>query len=223
MSMRPARRWRSSALVNAMLASLLAICATAQASPDTYPLEKVHKGQTGYGMTTMSGTTPERFTFEVVSVVHNFLPKQDIILVKSDDPKMAISGFWQGMSGSPLYLDDKLVCAFSYGFRFNKVALGGCTPIEYMKREGDAVRRGKVFQAAGTSYKTVQPMAASLEDWRRLTPTVDAAAAMAALGPARKNWLMSAPLPTPVQRPESLEDQTMTASVPLSIAGFSAP
>jgi hypothetical protein len=66
-------------------------------------------------------------------------------------------------------------------------------------------------------------MAASLEDWRRLTPTVDAAAAMAALGPARKSWLMSAPLPTPVQRPESVEDQTMTASVPLSIAGFSAP
>lgn len=192
-------------------------------STEVFPVSKVQRGQTGYGLTTFAGTKPERFTFEVVSVVKNFLPKQDIILVKSDDPKMAVSGFWQGMSGSPLYLDDKLVCAFSYGFRFNKIALGGCTPIEYMKREGDAVRRGKVFQAAGTSYKTVQPMAASLEDWRRLTPTVDAAAAMAALGPARKSWLMSAPLPAPVQRPESGEDQTMTASVPLSIAGFSAP
>ena len=72
----------------------------------------------------------------------NFLPKQDIILVKSDDPKLQVSGFWQGMSGSPLYIDDKLVCAFSYGFRFNKVALGGCTPIDYMKKEGlDAYRR----------------------------------------------------------------------------------
>src|SRR5215470_13723615 len=142
------------------------------APPDTYPLSKVHRGQTGYGMTTFAGNTPERFTFEVVSVVHNFLPKQDIILVKSDDPKLAVSGFWQGMSGSPLYLDDKLVCAFSYGFRFNKVSLGGCTPIDYMKREGDAVRRGKAVQAAGGTFKTVQPMAASLDDWRRLTPTV---------------------------------------------------
>src|SRR5215467_12535400 len=192
-------------------------------STEIFPVSKVQKGQTGYGLTTFSGTKPERFTCEVVSVVNKFLPKKYIILVKSEDPKLAVSGFWQGMSGSPLYIDDKLVCAFSYGFRFNKVALGGCTPIEYMKREGDAVRRGKVVQAAGVTYKTVQPMASSLEDWRRLTPTVDAAAAMAALGPVRKSWLLSAPLPAPVTRPPAVDDQVMTASVPLSIAGFSAP
>src|SRR6185436_16293458 len=80
----------------------------AAAPPETYPLAKVTRGQTGYGMTTFAGNTPERFTFEVVSVVKNFLPKQDIILVKSSDPKLAVTGFWQGMSGSPLYLDDKL-------------------------------------------------------------------------------------------------------------------
>ena len=190
---------------------------------EVYPVSKVQRGQTGYGLTTFAGTKPERFTFEVVSVVRNFLPKQDIILVKSDDPKLAVSGFWQGMSGSPLFLEDKLVCAFSYGFRFNKIALGGCTPIEYMKREGDAFRRGKVFQAAGGAYKTIQPVAASLADWKRLTPTVDAAAAMAALGPVRKSWLLSAPLPAPVERPTTVEDQTLTASVPVAIAGFSAP
>jgi len=212
-------------LVRRCAAVAVFVCAaTAHAQPtEIFPVSKVHRGQTGYGLTTFAGTKPERFAFEVVSVVKNFLPKQDIILVKSDDPKLAISGFWQGMSGSPLYLDDKLVCAFSYGFRFNKVALGGCTPIEYMKREGDAFRRGKAVQAAGGTYKTIQPMAASLDDWRRLTPTVDAAEAMAALGPARKSWLLSAPLPSPVARPPSLDDQTMTASVPLSIAGFSAP
>jgi hypothetical protein len=198
--------------------------AVAHAQPaDVFPVAKVQRGQTGYGLTTFAGTKPERFTFEVVSVVKNFLPKQDIILVKSSDPKLAVSGFWQGMSGSPLFLDDKVVCAFSYGFRFNKIALGGCTPIEYMKREGDAFRRGKVVQAAGGTFKTVQPMAASLEDWQRLTPTVDAAAAMAALGPVRKPWLSSAPLPAPVQRPPAVDDQTMTASMPLAVAGFSAP
>ncbi|HEY0477441.1 MAG TPA: SpoIVB peptidase S55 domain-containing protein [Kofleriaceae bacterium] len=205
-------------------AGVFACAATARAQPtEIFPVSKVQRGQTGYGLTTFSGTKPERFTFEVVSVVKNFLPKQDIVLVKSDDPKMAVSGFWQGMSGSPLYIDDKLMCAFSYGFRFNKVALGGCTPIEYMKHEGDAFRRGKAIQAVGGSFKTVQPMAASLDDWRRLTPTVDAAEAMAALGPVRRSWLLSAPLPAPVTRPAPLDDQTMTASMPLSIAGFSAP
>jgi hypothetical protein len=203
---------------------VFACAAVAHAQPaEIFPVSKVQRGQTGYGLTTFSGTKPERFSFEVVSVVHNFLPKQDIILVKSDDPKMAVTGFWQGMSGSPLYLDDKIVCAFSYGFKFNKVALGGCTPIEYMKHEGDAFRRGKAIQAAGGNYKTIEPMAATLDDWRRLTPTVDAAQAMAALGPARKSWLLSAPLPAPVTRPSAIDDQTMTAAMPLSLAGFSAP
>jgi hypothetical protein len=203
---------------------VFACAAVAHAQPtEIFPVSKVQPGQTGYGLTTFSGTKPERFTFEVVSVMKNFLPKQDIILVKSDDPKLAVSGFWQGMSGSPLYIDDKLMCAFSYGFRFNKVALGGCTPIEYMRREGEAVRRGKTVQAAGGSYKMVQPMAATLADWQRLTPTLDAAEAMAALGPVRKSWLMSAPLPAPVTQPAPVDDQTMTASVPLSVSGFSAP
>ena len=65
---------------------------------------------------------------EVVAVQKNFLPMQDIILVKSADPKLAVSGFWRGMSGSPLYIDGKLACAFSYGWAFNKIAMGGCTP-----------------------------------------------------------------------------------------------
>jgi hypothetical protein len=189
-----------------------------------YPLEKVHRGQTGYGMTTLAGTTPERFTFEVVSVVHNFLPKQDIILVKSDDPKMQVSGFWQGMSGSPLYLEDKVVCAFSYGFRFNKLALGGCTPIEYMKKEGlDTFRRGQVTAKGPGGTQVVVPTAATMADWQRLAPTVDPQAALDALGPARGNWLLSTPLPPPVPHPAATDGQTMTAAVPLSVAGFSAP
>jgi hypothetical protein len=203
---------------------IVAFAAVAHAQPaEIFPVSKVQRGQTGYGLTTFAGTKPERFSFEVVSVVKNFLPKQDIILVKSDDPKLAVSGFWQGMSGSPLYLDDKLLCAFSYGFRFNRVALGGCTPIAYMKREGEAFRRGKVVAAAATGVRTVVPMAATLEDWRRLTPTMDAGEAMAALGPVRKSWLLSAPLPQAVTRPSPVDNQAMTASVPVSISGFSAP
>ena len=131
-------------------------------------------------------------------MVKNFLPKQDIILVKSDDPKLAVSGFWQGMSGSPLYIDDKLVCAFSYGFRFNKIALGGCTPIEYMKKDGDAYRRAARSSqpAGGPKIVAADAASATMADWKRLAPDRRrAAAAMAALGPARQSWLLSAPLP----------------------------
>ena len=194
------------------------------APPEVYPLSKVQRGQTGYGLTTMAGTTPSKFTFEVVSVVHNFLAKQDIILVKSSDPQFAVSGFWQGMSGSPLYLDDKILCAFSYGFRFNKVALGGCTPLEYMKKESDAYRRTPTIPVpGGGAIKQPIAMGATMDDWRRLTPRVDAADAMAALGPAHKSWLLSAPLPKAIEKPANVDGQVMTASMPLSVAGFSAP
>jgi len=212
------------ALGAAVLGACLAT-ASAQASPDTYPLDKVKRGQTGYGLTTMAGTKPERFTFEVVSVVHNFLPKQDIILVKSDDKKLAVTGFWQGMSGSPLYIEDKLVCAFSYGFRFNKISLGGCTPIDYMKKEGlEARLRAKVVASKGGGPKIVQQPASTMSDWRKWTKseTVDPQAALDALGPARESWLLSAPLPS-VNKPTDSDTGAMTASVPLSVSGFSAP
>src|SRR5688572_14619800 len=51
---------------------IFACASPAHASPqDIYPLSKVQRGQTGYGMTTFAGTKPERFTFEVISVVPN--------------------------------------------------------------------------------------------------------------------------------------------------------
>lgn len=204
---------------------LLAALGHAHASPpEIYPLAKVQRGQTGYGYTTFQGSKPERFTFEVVSVVPNYLAKQDLIFVKSDDPKMQLPGFWAGMSGSPLYIEDKVACAFSYGFRFNKIALGGCTPLEYMVKDGAVPRRAKIVKGPNGT-KIVAPVAATMADWQRLTPTVDAEAALAALGPAHGNWMLSAPLPTPVVHPTSasMGDQVMAAMVPLSVSGFSAP
>ncbi len=214
-------------LAAAVLGACLTVATTAAASPDIYPLEKVKKGQTGYGLTTLSGTKPEKFTFEVVSVVRNMLPKQDIILIKIEDPKITPYGIWQGMSGSPLFIDDKLLCAVSYGFRFNKAALGGCTPVAYMKKEGlDTPRRATPMVAAGgsaTAPKIVRNPPATMSDWKRLAPTVDPQAALDALGPAHRSWLMSAPLPSPVGKPSENELGAMTASVPLSVSGFSAP
>ncbi len=196
------------------------------APPDVFPLEKVKRGMTGYGMTTFAGTKPERFSFEVISVVHNMLPKQDIVLIKSDDPKLQLTGVWRGMSGSPLYIDDggpKMMCAVSYAWSFNKIAMGGCTPIDYMKKDGETYRRKAPVAPGPNGTKIIQPTAASMEDWRRVAPKNDLADALTKLGPKHKSWLLSAPLPPPVQRTAQYDGQTMTASVPLAIAGFSAP
>lgn len=211
---------RTTWLAAAVAIGLLLFATSAHAAPpEIYPIEKIRRGLKGHGMTTMQGTKPERFTFEVIGVNRNFLPKMDIILVKSDDPKLAVTGFWQGMSGSPLYIEGKLVCAFSYGFRFNKVAIGGCTPLHYMKREGFKPRRN--------TNRSMVPArtAAARRDWRRLTPTGDLDSAMANLGAPRAPWLMQAPLPPAPRRARAAPDEQsmIAASVPLAMSGFSNP
>jgi len=195
----------------AALAAILQPGASA-APPEIYPLAKVKRGQIGYGMTTFQGTTPERFEFEVVGVQRNFLPKQDIVIVKSNDEKLKVSGFWRGMSGSPLYLDGKLLCAFSYGWSFNKIALGGCTPIDYMKREG--------FETKRRSSPGALAPPSTMAQWKELTPTgsIDDL-----FGGPRKPWLLSSPLPPAPTRPQATSDGAMTAAVPLALGGFTAP
>jgi hypothetical protein len=86
----------------------------------------------GEAFTVFEGVKPEPFKVRVLSVVPNFLPKQDIILVRAEDPRVASCGIAAGMSGSPVYVDGKLMGAIAYGWSFAKEALAGVTPIESM-------------------------------------------------------------------------------------------
>ncbi len=202
---------------------------------EIYPLSKVKRGQKGYGLTTFAGSTPERFEFEVIGVNRNFQPMMDVILVKSDDPKLAITGFWRGMSGSPLFIEGKLACAFSYGFRFNKVAIGGCTPLHYMQKEGFQERRGaynvrsrKVrsrdgspLASSGKRSDLAPQNASSLATWLDIAPGGDLGKAMSREN-RRTPWLLSKTLPKRRARVDA--DHGMQASaVPLALSGFSAP
>ncbi len=200
---------------------------SAAKGPDIYPLSKVKRGQKGYGLTVMKGTKPTRFTFEVIGVKKNFLPKMDIILVKSDDPKLRLPGFWAGMSGSPLFIEGKLACAFSYGYAFNKAAIGGCTPIHYMKKEGFQTRRRNRTRAIPRKGKRtlIKAARATLQEWRAAAPKGTAQSAFDALGKPRQPWLMRAPLPpwrsTSSTRRRRAASGMVPAAMPMSMSGFS--
>ena len=73
--------------------------------------------------------------------MHNFLPQQDVILIRAEDPRVEFSGIAAGMSGSPVYIDGKLIGAIAYAWSFAKEPLAGVTPIETMLAEGDRPRR----------------------------------------------------------------------------------
>ena len=96
--------------------------------PAIMPLSDVKPGMVGQALTVFQGTKPEPFKVRVVSVMRNFLPKQDVILIRAEDPRVEFSGIVAGMSGSPVYIDGKLVGAVAYAWNFAKEPLGGVTP-----------------------------------------------------------------------------------------------
>ena len=99
------------------------------------PVSEIHAGMKGYGLTVFQGTKPERFDVEVIDVLKNFRPKQDLILVKTKHPRLEITKVVAGMSGSPIYLNDKMIGAYAYGWSFGSEPVAGVTPIKNMLDE----------------------------------------------------------------------------------------
>jgi hypothetical protein len=120
-----------------LLALILPVLSSGLAAGQTalLPLAEVKPGMVGEARTVFQGTAPESFKVRVVSILRNFLPKQDIILVRAEDPRLEKSGIAAGMSGSPVYVDGKLMGAIAYGWSFAKEPLAGVTPIEFMLAE----------------------------------------------------------------------------------------
>lgn len=101
------------------------------------PLSQVRRGMVGVARTIFEGTKIEEFGVEILGVLPNLLgPKQDIILARLLGDKVMRTGVVAGMSGSPVYIDGKLVGSISLRFGiFAKEPIAGITPIENMLRQ----------------------------------------------------------------------------------------
>ena len=99
---------------------------------DIMPLDQVKAGMKGYGLTVFQGTKPTRFDVEILGVLDNFRPQQPLILIKTNHPRLAVAKVVAGMSGSPIYLNDKMIGAYAYGWQFPKEQVAGVTPIANM-------------------------------------------------------------------------------------------
>jgi hypothetical protein len=99
----------------------------------TLPVEKVAAGMKGYGYSDLGdGKGIQRFDVEILGLLKRFAPKQDLILARVSGAGLENAGVIAGMSGSPIYVDDKLVGALAYGWPFAKDAICGITPIQNM-------------------------------------------------------------------------------------------
>ena len=121
----------------ALIGLALALAAVAaEAATITMPLSQVKPGMIGRGKSVFRGKVIEEFEAEILGVLENAAPKRSIILARLKGHGLESTGIIAGMSGSPVYVDGKLIGAVASGFSFSKEAIAGITPIEEMLAVG---------------------------------------------------------------------------------------
>src|SRR5450631_146642 len=101
--------------------------------PEILPLKDVKPGMHAIAWTVFSGMTPEPVPVEIIGVWQNAMgPRQHVIMAKMGG-KAERTGVAGGMSGSPVYVDGKLIGAVALRLsQFSPDAICGITPIESM-------------------------------------------------------------------------------------------
>ncbi|MCU1322821.1 MAG: SpoIVB peptidase [Acidobacteriaceae bacterium] len=138
-----------------LAAGSAALPANAPTETRVFPLSEVKRGLRGVAYTVFEGVTPEPMEVEILGVLRDSLgPGQDMILARLHGTKPEYTGVVAGMSGSPVYIDGRLVGAISYRIgQFSKDPIAGITPIELMLAVRDGAG-GKVVAATGKSELT---------------------------------------------------------------------
>jgi len=130
--------------------AMLVAWGVASAAPPTLPFSEVRSGMKGTGKTVFHGESVETFDVEIVGLLPNIGPGQNLILGRCSGGPLAQTGILAGMSGSPVTIDGKLVGAIAYSWGFSKEAIAGITPIEEMlavgARDGSTARRPRTAQ-----------------------------------------------------------------------------
>ncbi|MEX2273489.1 MAG: SpoIVB peptidase S55 domain-containing protein [Vicinamibacterales bacterium] len=135
------------------------------ASPEFMPVADIRPGMIGTGHTVFAGSAREPFKAHMIGVLKNVIgPKRDIILARLEGGPIKDAGVIQGMSGSPVYIDGRLVGAVSYALgAFPKEAIAGITPIAEMIEDAAlATPRSRAGDVALEFPLTHEGVAASL-------------------------------------------------------------
>lgn len=100
----------------------------------TIAVEELSRGMKGYGLSVFAGTEPERFEVEVLGILHNLTPGTDFIMARLTGQGLEQAGVIAGMSGSPVYFEDRLAGAVAFGWNFSRGAIAGITAIADMRK-----------------------------------------------------------------------------------------
>ncbi|NNF06682.1 MAG: hypothetical protein HKN21_07975 [Candidatus Eisenbacteria bacterium] len=125
------------------------------------PVDEIVPGMTGYGLSVFVGTKIDTFGVEILGVLPTAVPHGDIILARLSGHGLEKSGVIGGMSGSPVYVNGRVIGAVALGWSFSVEPIAGITPIKEMLSLSE--------RSAGVSpAQAASPMSMSPDQWSDL-------------------------------------------------------
>jgi hypothetical protein len=181
----------------------------------------------GIGRTVFEGTELEEFKAHIIGVLHNVQgPKRDLILARLEGGPLAKTGVAAGMSGSPVYIDGRLIGAVSYSIgAFPTEAIAGITPIAEMMDATEMSRRVTPQQARIELPITREGLTAALNaTYARLAPFANRPADIQVIGmPSAAGAQLGAmlrPISTPIVMNGFEPESASLLTGAFSAAGF---
>ncbi len=161
-----------------------------------WDVDDIRPGMKGKGQTVMVGTKLEEFGAEVLGVMKGVSPGRDMVLCRLDGCNLEHAGIIQGMSGSPIYIDGKLLGAVAFAWEFAKDPIAGVTPFQQMVQY---VRSNDRRIAAEAELERGPARAASLDRlWRLDEPDSPGLALTGPLAVAGGGLAGMRPIATPL-------------------------
>ena len=198
----------------ALAASLAAVLCVAPlpARTTVFPVSEIRRGQVGEGVTRLDGGERVSFKAHMLGVLDGVIgPKRQVILARLEGAGLEHTGVIAGMSGSPVYIDGRLVGAVAYSLgQFPKEPIAGITPISEMT---DAT-------AAGAS--AAPRVVAALPLDTPLTPAALRDAFLASI-PGRDGMAVPSGALAGFGLEASATPMLRPIATPLAMSGFSTP
>ena len=203
----------------ATVAIALAIAGVAAAAPRYMSVDEVRPGMVGMGRTVFEGDRVEEFTVRILGVLRNTAaPRRNLVIARLEGGPLAATGVIAGMSGSPVYIDGRLLGAVAYSLgQFPKEPIAGITPIEEMIEAAapGAPRRRPAEGAPGSISRSRQEkVAAALRRGVRARSSQPFADSPPTCGSKASAWRTSLAAP-------QLGVLLRPIATPLALGGFS--
>jgi len=173
-----------------------------------FPLEDLRPGMKGVARTVFSGSEPQEFGVEILGVLPGFpAPRQSAIIARLSGANAEKTGVFAGMSGSPVFIDGKLVGALAFSFPFSKEPICGITPIKQMI---DLFENGGALSRPATQPRPVSIAQLSGINWKPTLP-----------GPAVSGATLIAPVSAGSPLLPLLGQQMTPIATPVVFSGIS--